>query len=144
MSTSKTVTVFASVHWLNTNVALTKGQTFTIRATGQWSANPSFYGDTDASGVRMDNKALAYTNAKSGYTLPGAPESILVGYIGDFEPSGAPPAGSTFPLACASEIKVTAQATGTLFLSINDDVEGKYGKGYTDNRGSLSVTITTG
>jgi hypothetical protein len=30
---------------------------------------------------------------------------------------------------------------GRLFLAINDDVNGRYGKGYKDNQGSITVQI---
>lgn len=132
MATTTTVSVQANVHWLNTGVTIEANQKVTITATGTWTANPSNgRGSVDADGDRG-------LSAKDSYALPGSYESILVGFVGKFPPTGAAPQGA---FALGKNVTFTGRA-GRLFLTINDDIPPTYGNGYADNEGSLNVTIT--
>jgi glucose dehydrogenase len=91
--------------------------------SGTWTANP-------ATGMVNAAGNPSYT-AKPGYLLPGRPEGCLVGRVGQGAPfyvglSASAPAGETGPLS----------------LAINDDVTDRYGVGYADNRGAVTVEIT--
>lgn len=130
MATTTTVSVQANVYWLNTGVTIEANQKVTIAATGTWTANPS-NGLVDANG----NSGLI---AKDSYALPGSYEAILVGFVGQFPPTGPAPQGA---FALGKNATFTGRA-GRLFLTINDDIPPTYGKGYVDNEGSLNVTIT--
>lgn len=70
-----------------------------------------------------------HITAKSGYLSKGSPEGCLVGKIGN---------GEAFFIGKESVIK---DVFGRLYLGVNDDVNGKYGAGYTDNEGSFKVKV---
>jgi len=69
--------------------------------------------------------------AKPGYTLPGANEGALCGKVGE--------SGEVFLIG--KEAQVPAGLSGNLFLCINDDLNGKYGPGFSDNEGSVTVAV---
>lgn len=132
MSETKTVYVEAWANWRNSRVDLKAGDKVTIDATGQWRANPeNGYGMTDADG----QKELP---GKDSYVLPDEPEAVLVGYVGDAPPSGAAPDNA---FVVGKHLEFSGRP-GTLWFIINDDMTNKYGKGYEDNQGTLTVTIT--
>ncbi len=118
------LTVDAKTKWLNTGLALNSGNTVTVEYTGgEWTANPET-GFTSANG----NPSFI---AKPGYTLPGADEGALCGRIGT--------SGEVFLIGNTKEFPVNN--SGNLFLCINDDLNGIYGAGFTDNQGSINVSI---
>lgn len=117
----------AKVKWNLTGFRVTPGEPVTIEVASdncQWTCNPGhgWYGGEGKQGV----------SAKRGYALPGAPEGALVARVG----SHVQYIGTRGRVALT-----TNQAAGMLELTCNDDLEGRYGAGYTDNRGYLNVVI---
>ena len=110
--------------WPSTGYSVPAGSKIVVTwLSGEWSANPAW-------GILVNgNGNPGYPNAKPGYALPGAPEGALVGKIGN----------QAFLIGNTGV--VPANLAGMLFLAINDDVNGIYGPGYTDNIGALKVMI---
>ncbi|WP_206155920.1 hypothetical protein [Chitinophaga fulva] len=120
------VTVQANIAWQNTGVVLTAANKATIKyASGLWTANPQDNGGQlyDAAGNPV------FIPAKQGYTMPGQNEGALIGRV-----------GSTVFLV-GMNATVPANLSGEIQLCINDDLNGQYGAGLTDNIGSISVVI---
>lgn len=121
------VTVQANVKWQDSGYIVESGGASSVSIvyqSGQWTANPST-GFVDANG----NPSLI---AKPGYTLPGANEGALCGRIGE--------SGEVFLIGDNGQ--VPANLIGTLYLCINDDLNGEYGPGFSDNQGSITVQIS--
>lgn len=118
----KTFTVQAAMPWQDTGVTV-GGNPVAIRVTGGvWTANPT----TGMVGPGGNPRFIG----KPGYALPGAPEGMLIGRVGKH----------VFPVGAGSSIPPGIR--GKLELVINDDVRGRYGKAFGDNRGALTVAIT--
>jgi len=118
------VTVQAKTRWENTGVVVSGDVETTVRSlSGTWTANPE-NGFVDAAGD-SDFKA------KAGYTLPGQNEGALCGKIGE--------AGEVFLIG--RECIVPTGLSGNLYLCINDDLNGIYGAGFTDNKGSVTAAV---
>lgn len=119
-----TVTIQANQAWQQSGLTVTGRQVTLIAAQGSWTSNPAT-GKTGPAGN---------TNyrAKQGYTLPGQFEGALIGRIGD-----------NAPFLVGPQVKVPAGQSGALQLCINDDLNGIYGAGLTDNVGSMQVDIRT-
>lgn len=127
-------TVHANEPWMSTGLRLSGTARVIIEAaSGRWTANPAL-------GLVGAEGHVGFT-AKSGYTLPGHPEGLLVGCIQEAPASGAAPPG-VFAIGQKKELPSTAP--GLLFLSINDDIERRHGVGHADNQGSLHVKVTVG
>ncbi|MFL9844567.1 hypothetical protein [Flavobacterium rhizosphaerae] len=119
--------VRANIKWQNTGVNVTAGTPVAITyQSGLWTANPEFKNLYDAAGNPLNIKA------KPGYTLPGANEGALVGRVG----------GEVFLVGMGA--RVPGGLSGALELCINDDLNGIYGAGFTDNIGSITVAIHIG
>jgi hypothetical protein len=117
------VEVAANVLWSDTGLTVDEHLPVFLRPrSGSWTANPGM-GMVGPTG----HPELI---AKPGYNLPSALEGLLVGKVGS----------AVFPVG--SGAAVPAGATGRLYLSINDDMTGEYGAGFTDNEGSMLVEIT--
>jgi hypothetical protein len=116
--------VAANVLWMDTGLIVDGDLPVSLRATGSWTANP-------ATGM-VGPTGNAELIAKPGYNLPSAPEGLFVGQAGD----------TVFPIGDGAEIP--SGVTGRLYLSINDDMSGEYGAGFTDNEGAMQVEITVG
>ncbi len=120
------VTVQADIAWQNTGVVISASNTVSINyASGLWTANPQ------DNGGQLYN---AYGNptfisAKSGYTMPGQNEGALIGKVGN----------TIFLIGMG--ITLPQNLSGEIQLCINDDLNGEYGAGLTDNLGSIVVTI---
>jgi len=63
--------------------------------------------------------------------LPGKYEGALCGKVGE--------SGDVFLIG--NEAQVPGGFSGNLFLCINDDLNGEYGAGFSDNEGSVTVAI---
>jgi hypothetical protein len=123
-----TITIEATEIWVDTGLDLKGSATVDIEVIGgSWTANPE-NGMVDANGH-------AGLIAKEGYNLPEAVEGLLVGRLGYSSPAFTFPVGSRFTLGPG--------LAGEIHLSINDDINGRYGAGFTDNKGSLSVRLKT-
>jgi len=123
-----TITIDATEIWVDTGLDLKGSATLDIEVIGgSWTANPE-NGMVDANGH-------AGLLAKKGYNLPEAVEGLLVGRLGFSTPA------FTFPVG--SRCTIGPGLAGEVFLSINDDIDGLYGAGFTDNEGSLNVSLKT-
>lgn len=89
--------------------------------SGMWSINPCMP-CCDANGISI--------TAKPGYLLPGEREGCLAGKIDQ---------GTPFFIGMKNALP---QGKGRLYLAANDDVCGRYGKGYCDNSGEIRVKIS--
>jgi len=118
-----TVEVPANVKWQKTGVYSSENEKIVVTyKSGKWSVSPS---------VRnVDGNGSSSYTAKQGYTMPGKPEGSLIGRIG----------GKTFYLGNNGE--TPAGSSGELELCTNDDLDGRYGKGFKDNSGSITVELT--
>lgn len=102
------------------------GKSYTITYVGGlWTANPeindgNLYGPNGSSVVAE----------QPGYPLVGANEGALIARVGNHE-----------PFVVGDKVTLPAGQTGHLQLCINDDLEGRYGAGLTDNTGQLIVQI---
>jgi hypothetical protein len=120
-------TVQANVKWQNTGVMVYPGSNVAISYLGGlWTANPHVGSLYNAAGNPY------FISALPGYTLPGANEGMLVGRVGT----------TVFPIGISAS--VPPNLTGWLELCINDDLNGIYGAGFTDNIGSITVQIKVG
>jgi glucose dehydrogenase len=108
--------------WMDTGLTLDGTEAVTVEATGQWTANPAT-GMVDANG----HPGLV---AKEGYNLPGEPEGLLVCKVG------------ATVLRLGTNGTIPAGQAGELYISINDDMNARYGVGFPDNQGKLSIKIT--
>ncbi|SDG85026.1 Choline dehydrogenase [Pseudomonas benzenivorans] len=124
---ARTVQVQANQAWQGTGVQV-NGQNWQLAVcrSGQWTANP-------ATGM-VGGDGHAGLIAKPGYTLPGANEGALIGRIGS---NGA-------PFLIGAQGQLPHGQKGELQLCINDDLDGRYGAGLSDNQGSLSVEVRFG
>ena len=123
------VTVQSYIKWQNTGIKITAGTPATVKySSGLWTANPD-----DNQGQLYDAAGNpAYINAKPGYTMPNENEGALIGRI-----------GSTVFLI-GDGATVPSNLTGDLELCINDDLNGTYGAGFTDNESAVTVKVTVG
>lgn len=120
-------TVQANIKWQNTGVIVTPGTPVSVSyQSGLWTANPQYSSLYNAAGV------TPFITAKSGYTLPGANEGALIGKVGE----------SVFLIGLNATVPANLQ--GELQLCINDDLNGIYGAGFTDNIGRVFVKINIG
>lgn len=112
----------------NTGILVENNKSLTlIYKSGLWTADPH-----QNNGQLYD--AAGYKNHASnrvGYPIPSANIGALVGKIGDNPPF----------LVGDGVVKTPAGQLGFLKLSINDDLEGIYGSGLSDNIGSIQVEI---
>ncbi|HEX3142870.1 MAG TPA: hypothetical protein VHQ64_02800 [Pyrinomonadaceae bacterium] len=121
-----TITIDAAESWVDTGLDLKGSATVDIEViSGTWTANPE-------NGM-VDGNGHPDLIAKEGYSLPEAVEGLLVGRLGYSSPA------FTFPVG--SRCTIGPGLAGELHLSINDDINGLYGAGFTDNEGSLNVRI---
>jgi hypothetical protein len=121
------VTIQANIKWQNTGVMIAAGSNKKVQyASGLWTANP------EDNGGALYNAAgnPTFIPAKSGYTMPGQNEGALIGRI-----------GSTVFLV-GMGVTIPSNLSGPLELCINDDLNGQYGAGFTDNIGAITVTIS--
>lgn len=130
-------TVQANQTWKNTGISIPENSPITITyLNGAWTANPH-----DNNGNLYDaNGNPTFIVAKPGYTLPGANEGALIGYVGENPLSNS---ASCFLIGDGPYV-VSSGTTGTLWLCINDDLNGEYGPGLKDNIGNITVQITVG
>lgn len=120
-----TVDIQADKKWQKTGFMISEGETVDIRyISGQWTANPEHPGLHGPDGINI--------SAKPGYALPGANEGCLVGRIN----------GEAFYIGANLKLPPKAKGSGELELTINDDLDGRYGAGYTDNKGALTIMVS--
>jgi TPR repeat len=122
------VTIRARNGWQSSGVAVHGTGTVEFRAAGRWVFNPGLPavdGDGDCRFSTQGRTMYAYSG-------PNGCEGQLIGRIGE---------GRPFVVGAGGSHPVAGDENGQIYLVINDDLEGAAGKGLTDNRGSLAVTI---
>ena len=118
---SRQITVHADGDWLGTGITLRPGDEYDISARGSWTNSATICGYTgpDGSGAAFP---CILDHMGYGFNGPG-----LIGKIGE----------GGRPFKVGSSYRVVANRAGTLYLR---DYDGP--NWYTDNAGSVSVTIT--
>lgn len=119
----RTFVVQARPFWQDTGVVVGRDPVVLRVTGGLWTANPA----TGMVGPGGNPRHIG----KPGYALAGVAEGMLIGRIGKH----------VFPVGAGSSIP--PELRGKLELVINDDLRGRYGDGFNDNRGTLTVVITT-
>lgn len=119
-----TLTVQANKAWQASGLIVTGRQVTRITAQGSWTANPAT-GMWGAAGIPN-------SHTRRGYTMPGEAEGALIGRI-----------GNNAPFLVGVEAQVLAGQSGSFELCINDDLDGIYGVGLSDNIGTLQVHLQT-
>ncbi len=118
----KFVSVDSKQKWQDTGVLVSQGQTcWIIYESGLWTANPS----TGMVNARGNEDIIA----KKDYTCQYANEGALIAKIND----------TTYLSGLISN--APDGAIGNVELCINDDLNGEYGAGFSDNEGSITVGI---
>ncbi|HHT9111472.1 MAG TPA: hypothetical protein ACFYDZ_09990 [Candidatus Brocadiaceae bacterium] len=127
---AETTVVHANIVWEMTDIVAQCGMSFKweVRKNTLWSCNPQLFPE----GHTADGTPVP---ALKDYVLPGQPIGKLIGRFGD--------CGRIFPMGTSGSINVLPSEDGEfLYLSMNDDIIGLYGKGFKDNEGTLMVNIT--
>lgn len=119
----RTFIVQARPFWQDTGVAVGRDPVVLRVTEGLWTANPA----TGMVGPGGNPRFVG----KPGYALAGVAEGMLIGRVGRH----------VFPVGAGSSVPPGIR--GKLELIINDDLRGRYGDGFNDNRGALTVVITT-
>jgi hypothetical protein len=112
----KTISLPAKEKWFDTGISLSKGQSFTIKASGQWSngGDKPLFIDPDG-----------FSSSYPGAILGSANLAKLIGKIDD----------SVF--AIGKNYSGNSLSSGKLFVGMNDTPDG-----FSDNSGTLSVEIS--
>lgn len=119
--------ISATDSWQNIGY-INEGETCSVEYLhGFWTSNPNIGDDT-----MYDADGSSITATQDGYALVGAPEGALIGRVGTNEPF----------LIGNGPIQTPQGQTGLLQVVINDDLEGKYGKGLQDNEGIITISAT--
>lgn len=122
------VPVNANQAWQNTGVTVQPGNQITVSyKSGQWTADP----DTNNSNLYGANGCPDIIVTQSGYPIQNVNMGALIGQVGTNAPF----------LIGDGPVLTPAGQSGALKLCINDDLNGEYGAGLTDNIGSLQVRI---
>lgn len=122
-------TVSATQPWQNTGIQAAANSKITIAyQSGKWTADP----ETNNGALYDANGCPNLPVSQSGYPLIGANMGELVARIGN---------NPVFLLG-DGPVSIPAGQSGPLQLCINDDLNGLYGAGLTDNCGSVTVNIT--
>jgi len=111
------ITVPANAGWVNTNIAVKRGDRLTFNAVGDVMISP-----TASSGI---GGSPAVTNPAAAYLLRGAPAGALIGRVGN---------GTPFLIGSNTQ-PIAVNASGTLQLAVNDDQ-------LNDNTGEFHVSIS--
>lgn len=128
-SFAEVIVVHANEAWQRTDIILRKYYTITweVKKDDYWSFNTELFPEGhNADGIPVP--------ALESYALPGEDIGMLLGRIG----------GGRIILMGKSGSSCVGPGEGGnyLYLTINDDLIGKYGEGYKDNTGEILVTIT--
>lgn len=127
---AETVIVHANAAWEMTDVVVQENTTlmWKVEENDLWSFSPQLFpGGHTADGIPV--------GALKGYIYPDRPIGMLVGRIGD--------CGRMFPMGMSGSLPILPSEDGEfLYLTMNDDILGSYGKGFKDNEGELVVKIS--
>lgn len=121
--------VHANTAWQLTNIILRGNSTLTwdVKGDDYWSFNIALFPEGhNAEGIPVP--------ALESYAFPGENIGMLLGKIGD---------GRIVSMGLSGSLNIRPDEGGEyLYLTINDDLIGKYGEGYMDNAGDILVTLT--
>ena len=109
--------IYAYKGWQSTGLYLQAGESFTLRASGQWQYTPL---------IKLSGPQGVYRAAPGSYPLPQMPAGALLARIGE----------DGQPFVVGSAYSSRAQVAGLLYLRINDDLLG-------DNQGAMEVSWVT-
>ncbi len=123
------VVVYPNNAWQMTDIILKKNHTikWTVKEEDKWSFNTELFPDGhNADGIPVP--------ALDSYALPGENIGKLLGKTYE---------GMILSMGLSGSCDVRPNEGGCyLYLTINDDLIGKYGKGFKDNEGEILVSIT--
>ena len=128
-ASAEVVVVHANQAWQLTDIILKKNHIFTwkVREDDYWSFNTTMFPDGhNAEGIPVP--------ALESYTLPGENIGMLLGKTGQDRIMSMGLSGS--------EDVLYGEEGCYLYLSMNDDLIGKFGAGFKDNYGEILVTVT--
>lgn len=128
----KTVTVQATSPWADTGIQIQSGSTVAVTyLSGTWTADPK--DNNDKLYTAAGSPDIVVSPSQPKYPMVDVSMGALIGRIGE----GAPFLIGNGP------VSVPDTTSGPLQLCINDDLTGAYGAGLSDNKGSVTVQITT-
>ena len=118
--------VDSTLPWQNTGY-VNSGKSYTIEyVSGLWTSNPEIN-----NGNLYGPSGSGIVASQPGYALPGVNEGALIGRV-----------GNNTPFLIGQKATTPEGQTGPLYLCINDDLDGEYGAGLTDNEGQMIVSIS--
>lgn len=128
-ASAEIVVVKANEAWQLTDIILKKNHVikWKVQEDDYWSFNTTMFPDGhSADGIPVP--------ALGSYALPGENIGMLLGKTDEY---------STLPMGLSGSAVVSPGDEGCyLYLSMNDDLIGKFGEGFKDNDGEIRVTIT--
>jgi hypothetical protein len=128
-ASAEIVVVHANQAWQLTDIILKKNHVikWEVRGNDYWSFNTTIFPDGhNADGIPVP--------ALESYTLPGENIGMLLGKTGEDRIISMGLSGSSDVLY--------GEEGCYLYLSMNDDLIGKFGEGFKDNNDTIMVTIT--
>lgn len=118
----KRVEIMPDKPWQNSGISVRRGQRVCIDyLAGAWC----FSRESRPCRAEGDTRLVA----KPGYTYPGGYEGEVIARIGDFK------------FRVGNQWSGIATCDGVLEFCINDDLDGRYGAGLTDNRGLMLMEV---
>lgn len=115
----RAVTVDASRGWVDTGIDVRRGDVLRVQATGTVTLSTNTSDVADPAGSRTNRRAASAP-------LPAEPAGALIARV-----------GNAAPMLAGGRQSFTANGTGRLFLSVNDDF-------FDDNQGAYRVVVSVG
>ena len=112
----RAVTVDASRGWVDTGIDVSRGDVLQIQATGSATLSTNTADVADPGGSRTNRRAASAP-------MPAEPAGALIARV-----------GNAAPMLAGGRQSITANGTGRLFLSVNDDF-------FDDNQGAYRVVV---
>lgn len=126
---AEVVVVHANEAWQRTDIILKRDHTIKwhVKEDDYWSFNIAMFPEGhNADGIPVP--------ALESYALPGEDIGMLLGKTGE---------GRIIPMGLSGSDYIRPEEEGDyLYLTMNDDLIGKFGEGFKDNNGEILVTIT--
>lgn len=126
---AEVVVVYANEAWQRTDIILKRDHTIKwhVKEDDYWSFNIAMFPEGhNADGIPVP--------ALESYALPGEDIGMLLGKTGE---------GRIIPMGLSGSDYIRPEEEGDyLYLTMNDDLIGKFGEGFKDNNGEILVTIT--
>ena len=119
VANGRAVTVEANRGWVDTGIDVRRGDVLQIQATGSVTLSTNSSDVADPAGSRTNRRAASAP-------MPGDPAGALIARV-----------GNAAPMLAGGRQSITANGTGRLFLSVNDDF-------FDDNQGAYRVVVAVG